>query len=109
MDFSQLAKVRHVFEHYGEHLAETGDPFSFFDFFWAHFIEPAAHDSQHPPSDHQELPFQSIGSPSIFAVSPSDLHLGKHTIDLPDNRAFHYAGLLMNDIPHFFFHPPAAA
>ena len=108
MDFSQLAKVRHVFEHYSEHRAETGDAFSFFEFFWAHFIEPAAHEGQHPVSDHHELPFQTIGSSSVFAVSPCDLQLGTQLVELPDDRTFHYAGLLFTDIPHFFFHPPAA-
>jgi len=111
MDFGQLAKLGNVLEHYTKHRAE-GPPSvsavaSFVDFIWTHFIKPAAHDGQHPGNDHQELPFQSISSASIFAICYSCRPAETHKPALAEDIAFHYAGLLPSEVAHSFFHPPA--
>jgi hypothetical protein len=111
MDFGQLAKVGNVFEHYAKHRAEEAvvenGTVSFLDFVWTHFIKPAAHDGQHPGSDHQELPFHSISTSPVFAVYYCCLPVEAHPVALPNDVAFHYAGLLLNDVLDSFFHPPA--
>lgn len=63
-DFSQLARLASMGQHYRLHLEEArqgGSEMSFGDFWIMHYFEPALHQGEHE-QDHHNLPLQSIFS-----------------------------------------------
>lgn len=73
MDFSQMAKMANLWEHYQLHRLEavkTGDNINFASFLTKHFIECDQH-SHTGDSNHQNLPLTQFQGGSCFLPSKS--------------------------------------
>ena len=76
-DFSQLARVSYLIEHYELHKKEAellGQTMSFGDFFYLHFISCEEH-SHETGETHENLPFKEITSSIVLDLSQIDLSI----------------------------------
>ena len=105
-DFSQLAHIPDLIDHYELHLEETASlniDFSFFEFLKIHFISP--NDHQHEGTDgHKNCPFQSFCSSLTFVFSISSINFSEVTPPFTSRKlfyenAFYLNGFVTTEIP----------
>lgn len=59
-DFSQLAMLPSLIEHYRLHKAESEQPLSFPAFFSLHYSSASSHHHHDDGAGHQDLPFKTL-------------------------------------------------
>jgi len=108
-DFSQLARIDQLLEHYAIHQTEAtdqGQEISFVSFLYLHYV--LKDDHQHSDaSSHQQLPLGSLTAPAIFYLNnPTAILPNKATFVAKQFISFR-SQLISPGFVTSVFHPPA--
>lgn len=108
-DFSQLAKIPNLFEHYECHMAEAaaeGENPVFTDFFKEHFF--GSINKEHQDPTHHQLPLKTINIDFQFVISKV-LAIQFKKIVVKRNHSFGTQSLFGSDFSTNLYHPPIFA